>query len=374
MGSGHAAVVPIGVGSQAWAERLRSRAKDLVRVCDTGYIDLAKILHNIYHVPIDGDPERGPWYYRWGYSSFSDYAEQDLGIKSYKASRLRAVGTMLEVQLASIPYELKQRLVALGWSRLSTLVRVFSYRWDRDTVERWAAEAEQLSIARLDHTVQKAIAKFSMSVEARREYERSEKLMDGEVAGFGFDEDEDEDEEEEASESRDEARRDEVEDAVTEERRSGSSLSDESGLVEGEVERDDFMVDEPILPEPQRVRRFTFMLVDEQIDNVVLALQRAEQLARAYGAQARSSLSQSNMFSLMAVDFLATNEIRDAGSVDPQSVAQHLSRIEAVLGVKLIASRGRDILYGSGAFVSMVESVIEDEKEADKETDKEAAT
>lgn len=133
------------VGSKPWATRVRRRAKDLSQTLDQGYMELARILYEVYDTPIDGNKQRGPIYTAWGYNSFAEYAEQELGLHQKKAERLRAIWFTLEVQLKDMPYELKERIVNLGMSKVRELVRVLTIR----NAEMWIEQAENLTYRKL---------------------------------------------------------------------------------------------------------------------------------------------------------------------------------------------------------------------------------
>lgn len=147
-------------GSKLWASRIRRRAKELVSVLDMGYMELARILYQVYDTPVDGDPKRGPIYTAWGFNSFSDYAEKELGLEQRNAERLRQIWFTLEVQLGDMDPSLKQRIVNLGCSKVRELVRVLTIR----NAGEWVSQAEHMTYRQL----------LSAIIEERRKLQLSE--------------------------------------------------------------------------------------------------------------------------------------------------------------------------------------------------------
>lgn len=113
-------------GSREWASRTRKRAQILTKQLDTGYMELAKILYDIYDCPIDGDPKNASVLTTWGHASFKDYVENELGIHYKKAQRLRSIWYVLEIMLKDLDIKTKERLVALGSTKMRELARVLT--------------------------------------------------------------------------------------------------------------------------------------------------------------------------------------------------------------------------------------------------------
>lgn len=132
-------------GSKNWASKTRRRAKELVQELDLGYMELARILYQVFDTPIDGDRQRGAIYTSWGFTSFGDYAERELGIHHKKAERLRLIWFTLEVQLEGLDAALKERVVALGYSKVRELVRVLTLR----NATTWIEQAENMTYRQL---------------------------------------------------------------------------------------------------------------------------------------------------------------------------------------------------------------------------------
>lgn len=136
-------------GSKPWAHKVRKRARELSETLDHGYLELARILYQVYDTPIDGDSARGPIYTAWGFQTFGDYAERELGLHKKKAERLRLIWFTLEVQLKDMEPELKTRIANLGYSKVRELVRVVTLR----NAEMWVEQAENMTYRQLYQAV-----------------------------------------------------------------------------------------------------------------------------------------------------------------------------------------------------------------------------
>lgn len=137
------------VGSRLWASRIRKRAKELVSTLDTGYMELARILYQVYDTPVEGDPRRSGVYTTWGYQSYADYAERELGLHRKKAERLRRIWFVLEIQCKDLDPQVKQRVVNLGFAKVRELVKVLSPR----NAENLVSQAETMNYKQLEVVV-----------------------------------------------------------------------------------------------------------------------------------------------------------------------------------------------------------------------------
>jgi hypothetical protein len=151
------------VGSKAWASRLRHRAKELTAFLETGYMELAHILYQIYDTPAGGDAKKGPALYAaWGYSSLLEYAEKELQINKKRAERLRRIWYVLEIEMKDIDPEIKQRIVNLGFCKVRELIRVLTPR----NAKGWVEQAEKLNYFSLQAAVTAEYQKFGAAEKA----------------------------------------------------------------------------------------------------------------------------------------------------------------------------------------------------------------
>lgn len=126
------------VGTKSWADKMRKSAKEVAGRMETGYMDLAKILYDLFDVPVDGDPENGPWYKEWGYKTIGDFAETELNLQRRKAEYLRGIYYQLEVEMADMDPTVKKRIIALGWSKVRELIKILTNK----NAAKWVELAE----------------------------------------------------------------------------------------------------------------------------------------------------------------------------------------------------------------------------------------
>jgi hypothetical protein len=139
------------VGTKAWADKMRKRAVDVSAGLETGYMELAEVLYNLFDVPVDGDPNNGPWFKEWGYSTIGDFAETELNLNRRKAEYLRAIWYRLEVELEDMDPKIKSRIVSLGWSKVRELIKVLTLK----NASKWADVAEKCNYQDLQTSVHK---------------------------------------------------------------------------------------------------------------------------------------------------------------------------------------------------------------------------
>ena len=298
-------VTKIGVGSKAWANSVRKKAKELSKALDNGYMEMSKLLWTVHKVPVDGDANKGSIYTSWGYATFGEYVEEELGIHRRKAERLRNIGEMFDVQLADVDEALKTRLSKVGWSKLRELRRVFQHKSDPKTVLKWTERAEQSNYPAFLN----AVGKFLDAIDT---------FADGSTTA------------------------------------KPTKTKSEKGKPGKKVMLDDEEVE---LPDMDRTHTYHFLCFNEQIDNVREALERAEELIDAKGNDG-SSKSKSALLSLICMDFLATNDF--GKKMDPKTRAKFLAKLETHMGVKLVAIEKGEIVHGKAIFAKTVKAMAED--------------
>jgi hypothetical protein len=295
-------VTSIGVGSKPWSNKLRKTTKTLARKIDEAQFELGVLLWRVYDTPIDGKEENNPVFMSWGYSTWKEYVETELGLQSRKAERLRLIGKVLDVDMKHLPKTQRDRFVKLGWSKAREVARIFRHQADEPTVNTWLDFAENNNYPATLHTVSKK--------------------MDA----MDFDED-------------------------------GNYVPPTTQEVDDPPPSGDVGV----LPEVERTHMFNFFCIDEQIDTLRDALTRAEELAKAQG-DPNTNYKKSNLMSLICLDFLATNEFAKKG--DPKTVTKFVKRFEQAMGVKIVALRdtddGLDILHGLQHVKQLAEELSEE--------------
>lgn len=307
-------------GSKSWCSKVRKRARQLAQDLDTGYMELAQILYDVWDTPIDGDPNKGPIYKQWGFDSFAQWADEDLNIQKRKAERLRGIWYTLEVEMAGLDVDLKKRIVSLGVSKVRELARIL----DLDNAEGWVAIAEKSSYP----VLRASIAKAKEKQEAEKLAAKVAAKQAAEAAA-----------EAEAEDDGDEAGEDPDLEAV-----GGSAHVPDAApdFDDTEVRKGGPQPGTPVpaLDEPEEMSFEHFGLFPEQHLNVKLALRKASELS--------GSDKKSHNLDLICTDFLANNDIVPSNVVENRM--RFMRRMEQVFGVKVIAldTANDEVVYGAG--------------------------
>jgi len=294
--------------TEKWAQKLRTQAKNLVKRIDEGYLEMGQLLWQIYDTPSVGG---GALYRHWGYSTFADYVEKELGIHPKRAQRLRSVWYNLEVRLKDhITAEARERLVRLGFSKVREMVNVLT----PENFEGWVEKGEELSYPALSAALKEyrsAVEKLSIAREQAAS--GNELLQEG--------------------------------DSEVELDRSGGSWGGSGG---GDPAPVDALIHETSMPEIPTVTSETyhrrhFLLYPDQAEIVDAALERAAEIS--------DSDSKSNNLHLICLDFLAHN---DFGKATREQKLRLLAQMERILGFKLVVFDGEDVVYGLKTLESVV--------------------
>lgn len=313
------------VGSRPWGNKLRKKAKTLVKELDTGYMELAKLLYEVWDTPVDGDPKNSPIYTQWGYKTFAEYAEGDLSIDQRQAERLRRIYYVLNVELEGLSDDLRHRATRIGVSKAREIVGVMTL----ENAEKWVEAAENNSYSALTNMI--------------RRYK----------------------EEEEIQKLRQKAKDQEAQSRAADPLASGDDDQSSNSAAPADPSLDpsvDTSVDpldtssEPLdptaIPEPEVLKFKHFALYPEQFEQVECALSRAEELS--------SSGKMSNNLALICTDFLATNDF--SSTKDAKSVELYLTKMEQLLGVRLIAFEKSEpnVVFGQDLFGELASEVDDD--------------
>lgn len=155
---------------------LRARAKDLFKRIETTYWELGQALYEVYDgVPggyrdlMKGDGSRAArkaLFEKWGYASFEEYCEKEIGILRRSAQNLRYAYYWFEINLM-LPTELKEQIKSLGRSK----VYLLSGFVDNDNIMGWVDKARQMTHEKLKKEIKTAKA------------EKADKNKDGEEGG-----------------------------------------------------------------------------------------------------------------------------------------------------------------------------------------------
>ena len=291
---------------KAEATRLRKEAKELSAHLDTGYMDLGRILYQVYDTKIDGDQKKLPIFRDWGFETFGSWVEAELSLNVRKAERLRGIFFKLEIELKTLDPEIKKRIVKLGWSKADQLQRALTAR----NAAEWIERAEKMSYPELQATV-------SLYLEAR-EKKRAEKAAEAspETATLPL--------------ADQPLEMNKVPETMT-------STKEKKHLPEVLQAAVDAEAEDAAIPEADSFRWENFMLAQGQRDTVKQALERSKQIT--------GSEKKGHQLEMIALDFLATNDFLKGGS---DQLKRFFSKYEKLLGYRFIVvdPTSNDVFYG----------------------------
>jgi hypothetical protein len=294
------------VGSKAWADKMRKNAVEVAHHLETGYMDLAKILYDLYDVPVDGDPDKGCWLSEWGYPSIGDFAESELGIKRRKAEYLRAIWYRLEVEMSDMDPKVKADVVALGWSKVRELIKVLTIK----NAEKWIDIAKNSNYGDLCASVRKYRDKLESAHAAK---DLGEKYVAP------------------------------VPTKVTAPQPKGADLPTafKPVLVDGDHDSEESVADlEPVKTltsaDGEKLYPKHFALPADQLELLNAALKRAAELS--------NSAVPSHNLGIVCQDFLATNMF---GKADQDQLLRFMAKYEQIFNVRIVViDQDDDPIYG----------------------------
>ena len=159
-------VTDADIGSVDGLERaeneLRELTKSLHKDIETTYWELGRCLYEIY----DGVPGgyrdlmkgggsravRKELFRKWGYDSFAEYCEKEVGVMKRSAENLRYAYYWFEIHLAGLPTDVKQGIKELGRSKVYQLAGFV----DRDGVISWTEKAKNMTFEELKKAIRAA--------------------------------------------------------------------------------------------------------------------------------------------------------------------------------------------------------------------------
>jgi hypothetical protein len=141
--------------------QLRNEAKTIVREISSRYWDLGRILYDVY----DGVPggyralvrgegsmkNRTSLFEKWGYKTFGDYCDKEVGIQKRTGENLRFAYYYFAVQL-EMPDSVINELVTVGRSKVYLLAGVAT----KDSIGLWIEKAKELTFEELKKAIKAA--------------------------------------------------------------------------------------------------------------------------------------------------------------------------------------------------------------------------
>jgi len=125
-------------GSEGWQEAARNAAKTTVRTLHRTYIQLGGYLNEISKTHVDNDPMKPLVWQAWGYKNFAAYCEAELGMNERKMNFVSRIYRVVFEELASLPDDVRARVVDIDYSKIRELVGVLT----ADNVYEWLGEIE----------------------------------------------------------------------------------------------------------------------------------------------------------------------------------------------------------------------------------------
>lgn len=296
-----------GVGTKAWSKKIRARAKELVETIERSFMELGEILFQVWDTPEDGDRANPPCWMKWGFKSFRDYAEQELGIHYKRAERLRYIFYRIEVELEGMDPKIKKRLINLGESKVRELCRpgVLTLTNVAGLVEKAENQNYQTTTA----MVQKLLAaKEAKEIEA-------EVVKKGDPV----------------------AKSNKLAEEKTEEELEEEAAEEGAPPAAKELDWDN--------PDHFKSKMFTFTA--SQLETVNMALKRASELS--------NSKSGGHNLSLICLDFVAGNDFTKASE---EQKLRYVAKMEKLLGYKFVVvdPKTKDVLFGLGTLEKVAKS------------------
>jgi len=143
---------------------LRALAKKLFKDIEQNYWDLGQCLYDVYDgVPggyrglVKGDGSRAvrkALFEKWGFKSFADYCEKEVGILKRSAENMRYAYYWFEIKL-HLPKELKEKIKILGRSKAYLLAGFVG----EDNVLTWLDKAASMTHEELKKAIKAAKSK-----------------------------------------------------------------------------------------------------------------------------------------------------------------------------------------------------------------------
>jgi len=137
-------------GTAAWAEAIRSEARTVVAEVDQAYMRVAEILYRVQTLRVNGGTTEGPpLHTAWGFKTFEEWVESELGFQRHKANALIRIHRRFAVDLTEMPEATRAKLLKMGWTKAREVVRVLTLK----NADHWATMGEQLSFPDLRRAV-----------------------------------------------------------------------------------------------------------------------------------------------------------------------------------------------------------------------------
>lgn len=316
------------------ASSLRNKIRTVTGTVETGYLEVAELLHQVATSRV-GDRAV---FQVWGYDAFADYAERELSLHKRKASSLRRIGELMGALSKEVDPKVYEGLRKIGWTKLRELTRVLT--------PRNAAELLARVTTMNFYEVAQYVSQYKAAIETASKKPSSAPATGrggGEtlVEGPSFDASDDGDDADDRLDAEPGAER-------------GAGLTPDPAADAFS----DFPAGGADLPAaPEAPKRVAFFLYESQLEIVNRAIERAKQLA--------GSDKPGHALTMMATEFLSSNVFGKSDKSD-DSKSLFLSQIAKQLGVEIAAidNTGK-VVYGRDLLEGLLEAMAADKAKGD---------
>lgn len=145
-------------GRKRQENQLRNEAKNLAREIDLRYWELGRVLYQVYSgIPggyqglkkgAGAKRKRKALFEQWGFKSFGEYCEKEIGIKKRTAENLRYAYHYFAIR-QELPKVVISRLISIGRSKVYLLSGVAT----RDNIGTWIKKAKECNFEDLKTAV-----------------------------------------------------------------------------------------------------------------------------------------------------------------------------------------------------------------------------
>jgi hypothetical protein len=109
---------------------------------EEGYFQLAALLHKVWN---------GLLYQKWGFKTFDQFVEDELGFKKRKAQYLISIHQYVEKTITDD--KVRAQLVEVGWTKVKELVGVI----DDSNAEKWIENARKMNVLEVVEAAKEAL-------------------------------------------------------------------------------------------------------------------------------------------------------------------------------------------------------------------------
>jgi hypothetical protein len=119
--------------------KVRGRVAELKKIVEDSYLEIGGLLYEIFY---------GGYWQEWGFESFKQYVQDELGFHERKGQYLINIHKNLVIDAKATP----EQLEGIGWSKAKEIATVV----DEKNVEKWLDKAKDSTVTELANDVRQA--------------------------------------------------------------------------------------------------------------------------------------------------------------------------------------------------------------------------